>query len=174
MSRRGKVIQLGDKGRLVIGYLRSCLREIITGGNVTVGPEKSRVSGGKISRERVECDGGKLLLSREQAGKSAVVVFRRPPRPAGGATQAAHKVYSTAPYIRLSSASGTVEIERLDRPAELLRLEARNGGVDLARHGKSLRPGGLYRVKSAGREVVFRVDAGAGHGGSILGRLVSL
>ncbi len=170
----GRIIPLGDDGRLVIGYLRSCLRETIIGGKVTVGREKSIVSGGKLVRERVECDGGKLQLSQEQAGKSAVVVFRRPPRPATGAMpRAKYKIYSTGPYFRLRSGTGMVEIERLDRPAEVQRLDAVNGGVDLARRGKALRPGGLYRARAGGREIVFRVVAHAASGGPILGRLVS-
>ena len=45
----GRTIVLGKQGRLVLGYLKSCLREVITGGTVTVGVEKSVVKGGKKS-----------------------------------------------------------------------------------------------------------------------------
>jgi len=31
----GHTIELGTKGRLVLGYLNSCLREVIDGGTVT-------------------------------------------------------------------------------------------------------------------------------------------
>ncbi len=171
----GRIIKLGEKGTLILGYLRSCIREQISGGTISVGVERSVVEGGRVHRKRVECDGGRLLLTLEQAGKSAVVVFRRRPKPAAGGTpQAAYTVYSMGPYIRLRTDTGVVEIERLDRPSEVLRLEAENGGVDLTRHRKSLRPGGLYRAKAAGKEVVFRVDEFARSGGPILGRLVIL
>lgn len=171
----GRVIDLGQMGRLVIGYLRSCLRERILGGKVTVGTERSRVEGGTVARQRVECDGGKLQLSLEQAGKSAVLVFRKPPGGAGsgGTTQAAFRIFSTDPLIRLTAAADVVEIERLDRPSAVLRFETRGGAVDLSRRGAALRPGGLYRARAAGREVVFQVDAQARPGGALLGRLVS-
>ena len=77
---RGHTIKLGAGGTLVLGYLNSCVRETINGGSVTVGKEQSTIQGGKVSRERVECDGGKLQLTLEQASKSAVVVFRKAPR----------------------------------------------------------------------------------------------
>ena len=170
----GRVIDLGQKGRLVIGYLRSCLRERILGGKVTVGTDRSRVEGGTVARQRVECDGGKLQLSLEQAGKSAVLVFRRPPGAAGGGmVQPAFRIFSTDPVIRLSAAADVVEIERLDRPSAVLRLETRGAIIDLSRRRESLQPGGLYRARAAGREVVFAVDAHARPGGAILGRLVS-
>ena len=75
----GRAIKLGATGMVVLGYLNSCVRETIKGGSVTVGREKSTVLGGKVSRERVECDGGNMRLTPEQRSKSSVVVFRRPP-----------------------------------------------------------------------------------------------
>ena len=76
---RGRAIELGATGTLVLGYLNSCVRETINGGSVTVGEDRSIVEGGKVSRERVECGGGKMQLTLDQARKSSVVVFRRPP-----------------------------------------------------------------------------------------------
>ncbi|MDA1324097.1 MAG: hypothetical protein O3C34_05085 [Proteobacteria bacterium] len=81
---RGRIIDLGKTGSLVLGYLNSCLREHITGGIVTVGSSRSNVTGGRATTERVECDGGALILTAEQAAKSGVLVFRKPMR---GATQ---------------------------------------------------------------------------------------
>ena len=172
----GRVIDLGAAGRLVIGYLKSCVRETVTGGRVTVEAEKSRIEGGTVARELVECDGGRLQLSLRQAGKSAVLMLRRPPG-AGGAeiVQAAFRIYSTSPFIRLTGAAvaaDAVEIERLDRPADVLRLKTTGGTVDLSARRTALRPGGLYRARAAGREVVFRVDRLARPGGPILSRLV--
>src|SRR5438105_11441203 len=50
----GKVIRLGPRDKVVLGYLRSCIRETITGGIVTVGTEQSDVqSEDKLERSKV-------------------------------------------------------------------------------------------------------------------------
>ena len=47
--------------------------------------------------------------------------------------------------------------------------------VDLSAHGKSLKPGGLYRARAGERTIVFKVDAYARPGkGPIVGRLINL
>ncbi|MEE8445826.1 MAG: hypothetical protein V3S44_10780, partial [Alphaproteobacteria bacterium] len=73
---RGRRIDLGAKGRIVIGYLNSCLREEIVGGEIVIGAEQSTVVAGSVRRARVECDGGRLLLTAEQAGEGAAIVMR--------------------------------------------------------------------------------------------------
>ena len=73
----GHTIELGTKGRLVLGYLNSCLREVIDGGTVTIGREKSTVKGGKIKRERVECDGGACCCRRNKQEKARRWYFER-------------------------------------------------------------------------------------------------
>lgn len=169
---QGRTIKLGAKGTLVLGYLGSCLREIITGGTVTVGKDKSRVKGGKVTRERVECDGGKLQLTDEQAGKSAVVVFRK--APTRSTNTAAFRIYGTSPVIRPRARVAEIVIERLDRPTAPMRFKLKRGYVDLASGGQALKPRGLYRVRAGSTQVVFRVDAYARPGaGPIVGRLVS-
>ncbi len=72
----GQMIMLKPGERLVLNYTSSCMHETITGGVVSVGAEQSIVVGGEVRRERVECDGGKALLTAEQANHSAVMVFR--------------------------------------------------------------------------------------------------
>jgi len=54
----GQVIRLGAHDRIVLGYLRSCWRETISGGTVTVGTEQSEVAGGEVARDKVACEGG--------------------------------------------------------------------------------------------------------------------
>src|SRR6201997_1678556 len=56
----GQVIRLGAHDRIVLGYLKSCWRETISGGTVTVGPEQSEVAGGEVARAKVACEGGKM------------------------------------------------------------------------------------------------------------------
>jgi hypothetical protein len=72
----GQEIRLAPKDRLVIDYLRSCWRETITGGTVTIGAEQSNVASGTVGREKIECDGGKLRLTADlprpaEAGRGA-------------------------------------------------------------------------------------------------------
>ena len=167
----GRIINLGARGRLILGYLRSCVRETITGGEVTVGVENSTVQGGKVVRERVECDGGKLQLTIEQASRSAVVVFRKPPR--GRSTAPAYKIYGTDPVIRVQAGVREIMIERIDRPGKVMRFAVVGRVVDLAARGETLVRRGVYRIRSGGREIVVRVDANAGSGaGPLVGRLI--
>ena len=72
----GQMIALRPGERLVLDYLSSCTRETIVGGVVSIGAAESIVVGGVIKREKTECEGGKALLTADQASKSAVMVFR--------------------------------------------------------------------------------------------------
>jgi hypothetical protein len=169
---RGRNIKLGSKGMLILGYLRSCVRETINGGSVTVGKEQSTVQGGKVTRERVECDGGKLQLTLEQASKSAVIVFRKAPRAKKAAPP--HKLYGTAPLIRAQKGVREISIQRIDRPGKAMRYAVVNRVVDLAAKGMNLERRGVYRVRSGKRKVVIRIDANATPGaGPLVGRLIS-
>jgi hypothetical protein len=163
----GREIHLGQNDRLVIDYLRSCWRETITGGTVTIGPEQSSVSGGTLSREKIECDGGKLRLSTDQAAKSGVVVFRAPPKPAAGSKFAVERtIYGLSPLIEIGGA-GTLVVERLDKLGAPLTLDIKPGQLvrgafyDFARDGLALVAGGVYRASVGSRAVVFQIDAKA-------------
>ena len=171
----GRVIDLGANGTLKLGYLRSCLSETITGGHVVIGRERSRVDGGKLVRRRVECDGGSLRLSDEQAGKSAVLVLRRPPRAGGGSMpHPSFKIYGASPVVKIAGDAVSVSIERLDRSGPAIDVVLRGGTVDFAATGRSLEPGGIYRARAGDRSVVFKVDPFARPGpGPIIGRLVA-
>ena len=170
----GRVISLGASGTVTLGYLRSCLHETIIGGRVTVGHERSRVDGGTVERERVECDGGKLKLTAEQAGKSAVLVLRRPPgSPATARQRPAFTIYGASPVIKLTGGAREVAIKRLDRPGKEINIAVPGDFIDLSARDQSLEPGGIYRARSGNRTVVFKVDAFARPGrGPIIGRLI--
>jgi hypothetical protein len=177
----GKVIQLGPQDTIVLGYMTSCWREAITGGTVTVGVEQSEVQRGKVERRKVNCDGGKLALSEREAAQSAGMVFRdvrsnqRISAPKPQIT-----LYGVSPIIEIRN-GGTMVIERIDQPGERYEVLVANAplvnGVfyDLARTGKSLVAGGIYRVKVDGRQLIFRIDPDAKPGESpIVGRLLRL
>jgi hypothetical protein len=176
----GRVISLSAHDGLVIDYLRSCLRETISGGNVTIGTDRSTVNGGHVERERVRCDGGSLNLSPEQAGQSAGMVFRVPPKshPLPPGTVIERRLYGASPIMDLGGANHVV-IERLDRteaPLDLVipadRL-VRGRFYDLASVGRALSAGGVYRAVAGDHSVVFQIDRTAKPGRTpIAGRLL--
>ena len=168
----GRTINLGVRGTLILGYLRSCVRETITGGEVTVGVGSSTVKGArKYERVRVECDGGKLQISIEQRSKAAVMIFRKPPY--CGSTEPAYKIFGTDPVIRVQAEVREITIERIDPPVKVMRFAVEGRLVDLADKGETLVPRGVYRVCSGRREIVVEVDANAVPGaGPLLGRLI--
>lgn len=170
----GRTIVLGVRGRLVLGYLNSCLREVILGGTVVVGAEKSTVEGGKVSRERVECDGGRLLLTAEQAGKSAVVVFRKRNTVGQiGASTPSLVIYGLQPIIHVESSPLSVTIERLDREQSTIQVTLRDGVADIGTQRISLERGGVYRASGGSSSRVFKVDENAAERGPVIGRLIS-
>jgi hypothetical protein len=72
----GQVILLGSGDTIVLGYLHSCVRETITGGVVTVGPNQSDVQAGTVSRTRAQCDSGRARVTQEQSSAFAGRIFR--------------------------------------------------------------------------------------------------
>ena len=172
----GQTIDLGASGVLIIGYLESCLREVINGGTVTVGTEQSSIVGGEVEREIVECDGGNIRLTREQAGKSGALVFRKKAA-SESMPEAELRVFSLAPFFnvaRLGSRAGDeLAIERLDRPSDPVNLNFSGLRIDLAKNGVTLKRGGLYRASVGSESIVFRVDRFAADGPApLLSRLI--
>jgi hypothetical protein len=173
----GKTIKLAPTDSIVLSYLKSCWRETIKGGVVTVGAGQSTVDGGTITREKVACDGGKMELAAAQSKQGAAMVFRGtghtpPPKPQ-------FTIYARSPVIELAG-GGTLSLERVDRPGEkkldlsITEDELAHGKFyDLAKAGTELQPGGVYRAKAGNQQVVFQVDAGAkADVGPLAGRLV--
>ena len=179
----GRVIKLGPTDELVLGYLRSCWRETIKGGTVTVGAEQSTVEGGTVRRQKVECDGGRMRLTQAQSGQAGVMVFRAPPRPAGAGASATPQttLYGLSPVIEVQG-GGTVTIERVDQPGEKLTVQVaarqlqRGAFHDLAKADQALVAGGVYRASAGpGREIVFKIDPEAKPGQApIVSRLLRL
>jgi hypothetical protein len=174
----GKVIRLADGDMIVLSYLKSCWRESIRGGAVTVGAEQSTVEGGTVDRSKVACDGGKMELAAAQSKQSAAMVFRKAPGPAT-APKPQFTIYGLSPLVELKG-GGTLVLERVDVPSGD-RLEiaiapadlVRGAFYDLAKGGKVLKPGGVYRAKVGNQQIVFAVDPAARDGAApAAGRLV--
>lgn len=175
----GRVIKLGTGETLVLGYLKSCVRETIKSGTVTVGSDNSTVAGGVLSAEKVKCDGGAMNLAASQSAKSGVMVFRAPPKPVAGAQPALPlTLYGLSPLIDLKG-GGLLTIERLDQPGERHEIQIagtqllRGAFYDFAKAGVALSAGGLYRATAASRAIEFRVDPFAQAGQApVVGRLL--
>lgn len=177
----GAVLVLSPGASVKIGYLKSCLSETITGGRVTIGDQSSAVDGGVARREKVECDGGRMKLTAEQAGASGVLVFRKlGAAPVVASVSPGLTVFSRTPVI-LTLAPGMLRVERVDAKEAPFELPAKprpgkhGADLDLAEAGKPLTPGGVYRVSLGDASVIFRVDANATSApGALIGRMVRL
>jgi hypothetical protein len=175
----GQKFDLPPGAKVVIGYFGSCARETIAGGKVVIGAAQSLVEGGKVAREKVECDGGKMLLTSAQAGASGVMAFRGfapgQPLPKPNLT-----IYGASPVFEMPQ-PGTLYIQRLDKTSGEMELDLGPkdllGGrfYDFARVGKQLEPGGLYRIATEDGNVVVKVHPEAKPGKSALvGRFIRL
>jgi hypothetical protein len=174
MLEAGRVITLGAGGRLVLGYLRSCWRETITGGEVTVGTEHGTVTRGRVYRELVECDGGSLILADALSDNSGAMVYRAPP---GGDAEAPPQVilFSLTPAFHITGAAAEVTVERLDSEAPALALALEGGTADMAATVHRLAPGGRYRASADQARVTFAIDRLAeAEGGPLIGRIIFL
>lgn len=176
----GRVVVLGPQDSIVLGYIRSCWRETIRGGIVTIGSAQSDVKGGSVSRVKVACDGGRMELAAEQSRQSVTMVFRdtanKPRRTTLPKPQ--FVLHGRSPVIELRG-GGTVVFERLDSSGDRLEVVItpakmmRGAFYDLAGAGKALAPGGLYLARTTGQQIVFLVDAAAAEGKAPLaGRLL--
>ena len=169
----GQKIALGSGDTIVLGYVKSCWRETISGGTVTVGAEQSAVVGGKVVRTKVACDGGKISLAPPQAGKAGGMVFRDAP-----GTRPQFILYGSSPLIE-AKGGGTLVIERTDQRGERHEVNIASGALlrgsfyDFAKDDRQLTPGGTYRARLGAQQIVFKIDPLAKPGRTaIIGRLI--
>jgi hypothetical protein len=164
---KGDKFVLSDGATVVIGYMSSCRRESVKGGTVTVGEEASSVEGGIVDFEIVDCDGGQIDLSNREAAASGVVVFR-------GTEEPEVTLYSATPAFTFldTSTASELEIVRIDRPGDVLRVPVQTRSLDLLSTGDFLAPGGLYEARYGENVRRFDIVVYAGLGGPLVGRLV--
>jgi hypothetical protein len=175
----GSVIQLGTHGKLVLSYLKSCWRETIEAGTVTVGVDQSDIKDGRVERTKVPCDGGKMLLSSQQASRSGAFTFRAPPKqPSAPPPQ--FMLYGLSPLVEMQG-GGRLVIERLDGEAEPIVIEVRaqqllrGAYYDLSSTNTVLIPGAVYRATAGEHGIVFRIHPAALPGPApVIGRLLRL
>jgi hypothetical protein len=173
----GKVIKLGQGGTVVLGYIKSCWRETITGiGTVIVGNEDSMVHLGEAKTSKVACDAAHSQLIDQETGESAATVVRS----LDERSSTRFTLYGLSPVIE-TTGRGKLVVERLDTKGERYDVNltpaslVRGKFYDFAKAGRALQPGGIYQVSQGPLKVVFLVDRSAQPGATpIIGRLVRL
>ena len=168
----GDTVHLSADETLILGYLASCLRETIQGGNVTIGALQSTVAGGLVIREQVECDGGYTDLSSAEASQSGVITFRQGPESGHGSRSNPILVFSLAPAFHVPDRVSEIVIRRLDRWEQERRFMVGGRWLDLHETVERLAAGGLYEVQAGSQTVVFKVVPHAAVDGPLVGRLV--
>jgi hypothetical protein len=175
----GQVIKLGQGGSIVLSYMKSCWREVITGvGTVIVGAEDSMVHLSEVKAGKVKCDSGHSQLIDRETRESAATVFRG--ITAEPATTPQVTLYGLSPVIQVP-VRGRLVVERLDAKGERYEVDlataslARNRFYDFARTGTALKRGGIYAASLGPRRTVFAVAREAEPGLTpIIGRLVRM
>jgi hypothetical protein len=176
----GKVIKLGPGGTVVLGYMKSCWRETISGvGTVIVGAEESMVHLGDVKAGKVQCDSSQSQLITREVGESAATVVRSV-NEAKRLASPQLTLYGLSPLVE-TTGRGKLVVERLDVKGERYDVDltaasvARGKFYDFAKTSTTLKPGGTYAASLGSRRTVFLVDRQAEPGATpIIGRLVRL
>jgi hypothetical protein len=170
----GQVIKLGAGGKVILGYMKSCWRETISGiGTVIVGTEQSAVHLAEFKADKVACDPSQSQHIGREVGESAAAVVRG--LNAESPVPPPLVLHSLSPIIA-TSARGKLVVERLDVRGERYEIDLTRGKFyDFAKTRIVLKPGGEYAATLKSRQVVFRIDADADPAaGPVIGRLVPL
>ena len=175
----GKVIKLGPAGIVVLGYMKSCWRETITGvGTVIVGAEESMVHLGEVKASKVRCDSGHLHSMDREVAEGAATSFRS--IDATGSMSPRLTLYGLSPFFE-TTGRGKLVVERLDVKGERYDIDlvaaslVQHKFYDFAKTGTSLKPGGIYAASLGPQRTVFLIDPRAEPGPTpIIGRLVRL
>lgn len=176
----GQVIKLGPGGKLVLGYMKSCWRETISGvGTVIVGSEQSSVHLADFKADKVACDPSQAQRIGKELGESAATVVRslKDDQKKGPPPLVLH---GQSPIVSTSE-RGKLVVERLDVQGERYEVDLtgaqlmRGRFYDLSKSNISLQPGGAYSITMKSKFAAFVVDPNATSGaGPVIGRLVTL
>lgn len=157
----GTEFNLGAGETMILAYTRSCVRETITGGKVTVGAEQSDVAGGQVVREEIKtCPEPRLALTAAESQESAIIAFR------GGTRH----LFSKTPL--LASRDSNLRIAIFEGDTLIREFKTETGELDLAAEKLELTPGKVYRAESDRNTVLLEIDADAQAGGDFLTRYV--
>lgn len=166
----GSSFELRAEETLQLGYLTSCIQETITGGRLTVGQTQSEVSGGKVTRKSLACDGGTSTQTANPKRDAGAVVFRA--KKNAKSVKAEHEVFGLSPLIRLTEAASEIRIARADGRGKKYIITAQNNLADLASQGIKLKRNVTYRLDAGERSTTFRVSAKAKRKAALLSRMI--
>ncbi len=178
----GQVIDLGGKGSLVLSYFDSCMLETIQGGRVTVERGASAVDGGKVSMEKVACQGDQIVVaaaSGEGGAEAGAVVDRVTPY--SDQDWSEWTVKAERPTFKWVSTGGAATISVIDmdqEPPQIIWQASVNGDrVAYPDDAPTLEIGWPYQVTvamagQAALEAVFSVDPDLGGPDTALSRVV--
>jgi hypothetical protein len=176
----GQVIKLGTGGKLVLGYMKSCWRETISGvGTVIVGAEQSAVHLADFKTEKVACDPSQAQRIGKELGESAATVVRSmKDDPKKGPPPLV--LHGQSPIVSTLE-RGKLVVERLDVKGERYEVDLTGAQLthgrfyDLGKNNIALAPGGAYSITVKSKFAAFVVDPNAKPGaGPVIGRLVTL
>jgi hypothetical protein len=176
----GQVIKLGAGGSIVLGYMKSCWRETISGiGTVIVGTEQSAVHLADFKASKVPCDPNQSAKVGKETAESAATVVRSLKEDKSSAPQPL-MLHGTEPMV-VTSERGKMVVERLDVKGERYEVDVtpasltRGRFFDFAKTRIALKPGGAYSLTLNSKFKTFVVDPDASPGaGPVIGRLVML
>ncbi len=150
----GRVIDLGADDSLALIYFRSCLRERILGGQVTVREDESSVRGAvRMSRSPAGCRPDGQRFHHSDRRTSAAMVFR-------GQTRI-EVIDHLAPSFEFSQRFDWLSITEIRSALEVFRLQQPREAIDLSSLNLLLEPGGIYRVETNESFAIFRIDPDA-------------
>jgi len=160
-----EAFDLKDGQEVVLSYFTSCLTETITGGQFEVGPEESSVSGGKVSSEYVDCDGGPpnwMACAYEQGRLMEPFIM----------------MFSTYPLLLFyGQEEGVVAVDRIDSDQPARRLVFAGGVLDFAEIGVALDKGADYRFYLEGQTLISKAriwSKASGKPGAANGRFLAI
>jgi len=143
----GQVINLAKDDTIVLGYMLMCVRETIKGGKITIGEEQSKVVGGSIVTEEVECSGSQTNLDGQVAAQSGAVTFRNGPNT--GLASIEIELFGTAPVFILEQPGKTVIIKRIDKQEQPKTITISGKYLDTHKQNLQLVKGAAYSVESS-------------------------
>jgi hypothetical protein len=175
---KGKIIKLGPGASIVLGYMKSCWRETITGiGTVIVGTDESMVHLAEVKAAKAECDPSHAHATARETSDVAATVVRSMAKDISVTPEVT--LYGASPLVE-AKGRGRLVIDRLDLTGERQQVELTGSQLkgkfyDFASAKKSLTPGGTYAATFASSRIVFRIDPQAKPGATpIVGRLLRM
>jgi len=177
----GQVIKLGPGGKIVLGYMKTCWHEVISGiGTVIIGREQSSVHLADFKADKVACDPSQTQRIGKELGESAATVVRSLNDDQKKKGPPPLVLYGQTPIVSTPE-RGKLVVERLDVKGERYEIDLTKAQLtqgrfyDLAKSNIALAPGGAYSIAMKSKFVAFVVDPDATPGaGPVIGRLVTL